>query len=208
MKRAQLFSGAGLGLMLGLLLGLSSAPVVAVVIGAIAALLGSIVLPQLPVKPSAGEGKDARIAIDLRAGALGVACVLGILCGIWLRAHDALSPKTPTLSEKLEQWKSLGYPAEEARALVARAEGLGPSGGAPAAAPAPTTRTLLFGDRTTRCAQLSTDRFAAVEAAARAYEALGEPALARIARGLARLPDEKARLEALSVVVEASCNGG
>jgi len=202
---AQLFSGAGLGLMLGLLLGLSSAPVVAVVVGAIAALLGSIVLPQMQTKPSPDAAEEQRTAIDLRAGALGLACVLGILCGLWLRTHDALSPKTPTLKEKLEQWKSLGFSPEESRVLVARGEGFGPSGAASSAPPA--ARTILFGDRTTRCEQLSAERYSNVDAAARAYEAMGEPTLARIAHSLSRLPDEKARMQTLAVVVDASCTG-
>ncbi|MEO6973488.1 MAG: hypothetical protein ABI135_08730 [Rhodoferax sp.] len=195
-----------MGLMLGLLLGLSSAPVVAVVVGAIAALLGSIVLPQLPSKSP--EGDERRTTIDLRAGALGLACVVGILCGIWLRTHDALSPKKPTLSERLEQWKSIGFSPEEARVLVARSEGLGAEGGAVATtSPVLKNRTILFGDRTTRCAQLSVDRYANVDAAARAYEALDELALARIAHGLSQLSDADARMKALGVVVEASCNG-
>lgn len=215
MKRslAQLFSGAGLGLMLGVLLGLSSAPVVAVVVGAIAALLGSLVLPQLPAKsPQEGSTDERRVAIDLRAGAFGLACVLGVVGGIWLRTHDALSPKQNPLKEKLEQWQSIGFEPEEARVLVARSEGFGPAASAPVAPAtgdtALTQYSVLFGDKTTRCAQLSVDRYASVEAAAQAYEALGEPLLERIAKGLSRLPDPESRMAALTIVVEASCNGG
>jgi hypothetical protein len=203
---AQLYSGSGLGLMLGLLLGLSSTPVVAVVVGAIAALLGSIVLPHVPSKAAAGDAAETRATIDLRAGAFGMACVVGILGGIWLRTHDVLSPKTPTLIEKLEQWKSIGFSPQEARVLVARSEGLGEGGGTKVTAALPTTRTLLFGDPTTRCAQLKVDRYANVNAAATAYEAYGESALAQVARGLSRLPDSDAH-KALEVIVEAACNG-
>jgi len=203
---AQLYSGSGLGLMLGLLLGLSSTPVVAVVVGAIAALLGSIVLPHLPSKATANDAAETRATIDLRAGAFGMVCVVGILGGIWLRTHDVLSPKVPTLIEKLEQWKSIGFSPQEARTLVARSEGLG-EGGGKATAGLSTTRTVLFSDPTTRCAQLKVDRYATVDAAATAYEEYGESALARIARSLSRLPDPDARMKALEVVVEAVCNG-
>lgn len=211
---AQLFSGAGLGLMLGLLLGLSGTPVIAAVVGAIAALLGALVLPQLPGASPAGDGDKQRVVVDLRAGALGLACVAGLLGGIWLRTHDALSPRPLTLTEKWEQWKAIGFSPEEARTLAARGEGVGTTAGATTAAtpgmgPVATsaTRTILFGDRTTRCEQLSVGRFADTEAAARAYEALGELALAKIARGLSRLPDTETRRSALAVVVDASCSG-
>lgn len=206
MKKAstQVFSGAGLGLMLGFLLGLSSAPVVAAVVGAVAALLGAIIVPHLPSKAAVPGEQEPRTGIDLRAGALGVACVGGILAGIWLRANDVLSPKPLTVSESFQQWRAIGFSPEEARALVAR----GPA--AIAASPSsagPTPRsTVLFSERQSKCEQISVP-YASTDAAARALDLNGEPALARVARGLSQIPDAGSRMKALELVLEAVCKG-
>lgn len=210
--------------MLGLLLGLASTPVVAVVIGAIAALLGSLVLPQLPLRSGSGDPgappglTDRRIHNEWRAGALGVACVVGVLSGIWMRTHDLLSPPRPTLKQQMVDWQTLGFSAEQARLLVVQAAGVNTQGvvsdvAVPFSVGAArrtdlegSSRSVLFAERATRCAQLAPDRFATIESASAAYDAMGEKVLARVARGLgSRVPDGPERLSALIAVVEALC---
>lgn len=203
MAAAQVFSGVAIGLLLGLLMGLASAPVVALVVGAIAALLGALVLPA----PGAGEGTvpaPARLRMAAwRSGALGLAAIAGLLIGLWLRTHDALSPTAPTLAQQVAEVQAAGWPADEARRLVA-------SRAFPAsatAAPAPSPRaTLLFSGSSDDCERLAPARFATVAAAATAYEAAGQLVLARLARSLsARLADEAQRRTALEAAVEAMC---
>lgn len=203
MVAAQVFSGVAIGLLLGLLMGLSSAPVVALVVGAIAALLGGMVLP-------AGRARDdelpapARLrAAAWRSGALSLAAIVGLLCGLWLRTHDALSPAAPTLAQQVAELQAAGFAADEARRLVAARR----FPAAPAsAAPATHRATVLFSGGSDACERLAPARFASVAAAATAYDAAGQPALARLARALGTgFSDEAQRRAALEAAVEATC---
>lgn len=207
---AQVFSGAGIGILLGLLLGLSASPVVALVVGAVAALLSTLVLPVVT-----RQGGDANLpAVSpqrqreaaWRGAALSLFCVAGLLVGLWLRTHDALSPKPRSLKEQVAEWVDAGFSAEEARRMVVQ-RALPEARAEPAAAASAARRgTVLFSLPAAVCDKLAPSRYASVSAAAQAYEALGEAELARTARALGKhLKDESQRMAALSAVVEASC---
>lgn len=208
---AQVFSGASIGLLLGLLVGLSTSPVVALVVGALAALLSAVVLPQ--AKGGAVDTTPTRqLAAAWRSGALGLAAIVGLTAGLWLRTHDALSPPRPTLAQQVAAVQAAGFGAEEARRLVASREfpaahaALAPTGAAAAAATADHRSSVLFSADASSCERLAPSRFKNVAVAAAAYEAAGFAALADFARSLANeLADESQRKVALVAVVGATC---
>lgn len=100
------FNGLGIGLFLGLLLGLSVSPVVSGVIGTISSLLAILIgLNEKFLDPIK----------SLRIGAFGLFSVVGILLGLYIRAND---PFAPSLSDKMEEYLSIGYSEAEAKAFV------------------------------------------------------------------------------------------
>ena len=123
MLAAQIFSGAGVGLLLGMLLGLSSSPVVSLVVGALAALLASLVGIRVPGKEPAEAPTETvsvaqKRAAAFRAGVFGLSCLLGLLGGIYLRTHNALSPIQPSLKQQVDELVSVGFSAVEARRIA------------------------------------------------------------------------------------------
>ncbi len=206
----QLFSGASIGLLLGLLMGLSTSPVVSLVVGALAALLGALVLPFTKANDTAPAPTPARQRdAAWRSGALGIAAIVGLAAGIWMRTHDVLSPERPSLAQQVAAVQAAGFSADEARRLVASKEfPAARAASAPAAASAaPDARaTVLFGADTSTCEKLAPSRFKDVAAAATAYQAAGFVTLANFTRSLeAELPDESQRKVALVTAVGALC---
>ncbi len=103
---SAIFNGLGIGLLLGLLLGLSVSPVVSGVIATISSLLAVLVgLNEKFLDPLK----------SLRIGSFGLFSVVGILIGLYLRAND---PFAPTLLDKMEEYRSIGYSDEEAREMI------------------------------------------------------------------------------------------
>ncbi|SMD44406.1 hypothetical protein SAMN00777080_3027 [Aquiflexum balticum DSM 16537] len=103
---SAIFNGLGIGLLLGVLLGLSVSPVVSGVIATISSLLAVLV------------GLNERLLDplkSLRIGSFGLFSVAGILLGLYLRAND---PFAPTLLDKMEEYRSIGYSDEEAREMI------------------------------------------------------------------------------------------
>lgn len=214
----QVFSGLGIGLWLGLLVGLSASPVVAVLVGALASLLSALVLPGFGSgKEGGGKAPDGPAALArergaaLRSGTLGLAGVLGLGVGLWLRTHDSLSQPPRTPAERVAEWTAAGMARGQAVQLVAL-QTLGPASAAASGAlrgdPALSGRTLLFGDAnsTGPCEALAPARYASVAAAAQAYTAAQQPQWAALAEALQRrLPDEATRRAALGAAVEAAC---
>jgi hypothetical protein len=220
MLAAQIFSGAGVGLLLGILLGLSSSPVVSLVVGALAALLAAFIGIRLPGKEAADAPPETisvaqRRAAAFRAGAFGLTCVLGLLGGIYLRTHNSLSPAQPSLRQQVDELTAVGFSAVEARRIaVLHSLDVGSSEAKPtettkaADAVAMVRSTLLFAGSAERCERVSVDRFKDMAAAMAAYKAMDEPALLRVATAInQRLADDKARMELLRSVAEAVCAG-
>lgn len=103
---SAVFNGLGIGILLGILLGLSVSPVVSGVIATISSLLAVLVgLNEKFLDPLK----------SLRIGSFGLFAVIGILLGLYLRAND---PFAPTLLDKMEEYRSIGYSDEEAREMI------------------------------------------------------------------------------------------
>jgi hypothetical protein len=101
------YSGAGIGILFGIIMGLSVSPTVAIVLGALTAILAAILgLNDL----SFSNAKAVRI------GSFGFACVLGILAGMYIRTHGTLSPNSEVL---MAEYQRLGFSDEQAREFIA-----------------------------------------------------------------------------------------
>jgi hypothetical protein len=103
---SAVFNGLGIGMLLGILLGLSVSPVVSGVIATISSLLAVLI----------GLNEKFLDSLkSLRIGSFGLFSVVGILLGLYLRAND---PFAPSLLDKMEEYRSIGYSDEEARAMI------------------------------------------------------------------------------------------
>ena len=110
-------AGAGVGMLVGIAAGLSSAPVIAVVVGAISAglliLLGLKKSDPPPAEATAdsssGDHAVARIA------AFGVVCTFALIGGVTIRAHDLLAPSAKSVEQT---WKDAGFSDEQARQIA------------------------------------------------------------------------------------------
>ena len=105
---AAILNGMGVGLLLGLLLGLAVSPVVSGIIGTLSSLL--VVLLGL-------NDKYLTIVKSLRIGAFGLFAVAGIILGIYIRAHDLLSPTTVDLQT---EYRAAGFDSTQSLYYVAR----------------------------------------------------------------------------------------
>ena len=196
--RADMFSGAGLGLLLGTLLGLAITPVVTGVVGAITALL-AIFLGL--------DGRDTPLRLPavnvLRIGAFGFATVAGLVLGLYLRVNNPLAadpgaamarwtaafPDNPTLARQMMVFERTALrPAE----IAYGGEG----------APAQTTQLdetlasakqmVLFSDLSDydACSRLDPDRFGSAEDTLAAYRRGDPPELVQaVATRLDGLPE-------------------
>jgi hypothetical protein len=95
----DLLGGAGLGLLLGTLVGLSSSPVVGVVVGALASVLAVF----LGLDLSTGSVMGALRINGPRIGALGLATVVGVGIGLWVRVNN---PFLPDPLAQLQRWQA------------------------------------------------------------------------------------------------------
>jgi len=109
----QIFAGVGLGLLVGLLVGLSSSPVVASIVGALAA--GMITLLGYAPKTDSAVTSPITPGSAWRLGSFGLACALGVLTGIYTRANDLLSPSP---KQQIVRLTNAGFTTDEARHWV------------------------------------------------------------------------------------------
>ena len=109
----QLFAGVGLGLLVGVLVGLSSSPVVSVVIGALAA--GMVTLLGFSRSTKDGDTSSSEGSV-IRLGGFGIACTAAVLFGVFIRAHNWISP---SIAQQVDEVRKAGYSEDEARRWVA-----------------------------------------------------------------------------------------
>jgi hypothetical protein len=109
----QLFAGTGLGLLVGILVGLSSSPVVAVVVGALAAGMVTLLGFARPAKD--GDTAYAEGSV-YRLGSFGVACAIAVLLGLYVRTHNWTSP---SIADQVSEVQKAGYSPDDARRWVA-----------------------------------------------------------------------------------------
>ena len=122
----QIISGAGLGLLLGVIAGLSVSPVVQVILGALVTVVtGFLGLQSAPAQGTAGSALGNLKTNEVRIGSFAFACVVGILCGLFIRSN---SPFT-SITHNVKKWTDAGYSDTEARQYVAfQTLGFKPSG--------------------------------------------------------------------------------
>jgi hypothetical protein len=128
--RPAIFAGAASGLLLGVLVGLAVSPVVGSLVGGLVTLLGLFLgfkddapTDDATVSSLSALSADAR---RLAVGSFALACVVGVILGLALRARDvlALSPEA-----QIKRWKDAGYADDDARAIVVlKSTGIVPRG--------------------------------------------------------------------------------
>jgi hypothetical protein len=135
-------AGGGMGLLVGVLLGLSVAQAVGGVIAALSALLGGV------LGLTGGSAMRA-----WRTGAFGLACVIGVLLGLFVRSGAVLAP---SIEQDVAQWQRAGFSREQALSYVAFARlGIKPAGTEASARPAAdATSNALFADKAGVCTRL------------------------------------------------------
>jgi hypothetical protein len=210
----DLFGGAGMGLLLGTLVGLSSSPVVGVVVGALASVLAVF----LGLDVTTGSAMGALRINGARIGALGVATVVGLGLGLYVRVNNpflpepeaqlqrwqAALPEDPTLAKQMTVFERTGIvpsrfqygtemPGEEI--TVAMQEG------------APTRTAALFSTLSEfdACQQLDPSKYRTLDAVLARYSRPGAPDyLPRVAASIAGLP-EGDRETALATAHDVLC---
>lgn len=115
---AHASAGGALGLCVGVLMGMTTAPVVGAVIGALTALLATLfgtrtVADTTTIAPMPDASAFARV------GSFGALCVVGVLLGVAIRAHNLLGM---SLQQQTAAWISAGFDPVTARNLVALRE--------------------------------------------------------------------------------------
>ncbi len=120
-KRATIFSGIGMGLLLGIIMGLSASEVVQTIFGVLTAMLGAFL--GFDKRSFAGmeaaeyeKEKYNTLFTGLRAGSFGIAVVAGILSGMYIRTQEVL---TMSVEKRVKQWTDADFEPEYARRLVA-----------------------------------------------------------------------------------------
>src|SRR5210317_265367 len=92
---SQVFSGIGIGLLLGIIIGLSASPVVKTILGALSGLLAAFLGLQESLFSKQEEDINKvnnRIYLNsIRAGSFGIATVIALLIGMYMRTHGVLS---------------------------------------------------------------------------------------------------------------------
>ncbi|MEO8620022.1 MAG: hypothetical protein ABI625_03080 [bacterium] len=133
---------------------MTTAPVVGTIIGALAALFATIF-----------GVKDQDLSSFARIGGFGALCVLGVMGGIYLRAHNSLGTNA---GQQVAEWTAAGYTLPVARAIVLYRELgvlVGPRGEltttsrAEKVSAASLTSTSLSGKGAEECANMAPSQF-------------------------------------------------
>jgi hypothetical protein len=177
---ATIFAGIGIGLLTGILLGMSVSNVVGTVIAGLTALLAAFLgLSEKASKPPADQDtNDTKYpevrSSSLRIGSFGLACVGGIMLGVYIRTHDSLSPSVET---RYEAWKRIGFTEKEARELIAF-ERIKTASDKPEKDAATTNkiapeRSVLFASMGENCNDLDPEKFTSVSETLHAWNLTG-----------------------------------
>lgn len=212
----NVWSGAGLGLLLGVIVGLSQTPVVAEVMGVLTGLLAVFLGLQ-------GSG-DAELPVvgklrmnGARIGSFGLAAALGLILGLFLRVAN---PFVETPDQEFARWAK-AFPGNEVlarQAMLFERMGIEPAewhfvdgvGMAVSvnADQARARRPALFGvlNRTNLCNELNPEDFNNDPAALlEAYDDESEPVLDATAAQIRELPEDH-RLSALVTAHTLFCS--
>lgn len=109
------FSGISLGLLTGILVGMSSSPVAGILVGGVLTFALNRNVNQSKVESS--DRTDERSQAAISAGVFGIACIIAIFIGLYVRTHNIVSP---SIDEQLERWTAKdNYSLPEAKMIVA-----------------------------------------------------------------------------------------
>lgn len=121
MRRAAILAGIGMGLLLGVIMGLSVSEVVKVILGALSVLLAAFL--GFDKRDFSGMDKDTyqkdkheTLITSLRAGFFGLAVVVGIFLGMWVRTTGVMAVP---IKDSVQEWIDAGYDSTTARKYVA-----------------------------------------------------------------------------------------
>ena len=216
MIASQIFSSVGIGLLIGILLGLSASPVVGLVVGSVTALLASLIGTKNPNK-SDEQLSDAAInqkqmkLIGIRAGVFGLACIVGIFSGIYMRTHNVLSPPQPTLKQVVAELTDIGFSSQEARNIVfakltnkkTSGEKIDDKAGASTSA---LKNTVLFSIDSATCEKIDINRFENISAAINYYRTMELDSLVKVAIAVDQnVTDEKVKTDIMESILELLC---
>lgn len=208
MMAAQIFSGASVGILLGLLLGLSTSPVVALIVGALATFVSQLISSRATPGVSTEAAKPSQLRIEAyRLGTFALTCVLGVILGLYMRTHDSLSPSIGALRKEVDALVEIGVPKSESQKIV-----LGRYKSTKMAAldntPKPDTgsHTILFNTQSERCEALAIDNVVNVRTVINIFQAKEEKRLVEVAKLVNAQPiDEPKKLTILKATLEAVC---
>ena len=189
-----------MGLLIGTLVAMSASPVVAVVVGSLASLLAVF----LGLDAGSGTAMGAFRINGARIGSLGVATVVGLCIGLYIRLNN---PFIDSPTEQLARW-TVAFPEDPTLAkqlMIFERTGIAPSsfqfgadlpgGEVTVSAEANSTamrQAVLFSTLSDydACARLDPARYRTPAAALAAYSLPGAPeTLPQIAADIASLPE-------------------
>lgn len=121
MRRAAILAGIGMGLLIGVIMGLSVSEVVKVILGALSVLLAAFL--GFDKRDFSGmdnetyqKDKNEALITSLRAGFFGLAVVVGIFLGMWVRTNGIM---TVPIKDSVQEWIDAGYDSTTAQKYVA-----------------------------------------------------------------------------------------
>ena len=121
MRRAAILAGIGMGLLVGVIMGLSVSEVVKVILGALSVLLAAFL--GFDKRDFSGmdketyqKDKNEALITSLRAGFFGLAVVVGIFLGMWVRTNGVM---TVPIKDSVQEWIDAGYDSTTALKYVA-----------------------------------------------------------------------------------------
>lgn len=205
----NIFAGSGMGLLVGIIVGLSVSPVVSVILGALASLLAAFLGLQPGQSTSDDNNGGALNKLQqnsLKAGSFGLACMLAILLGLFIRNHNVFGQP---VEQQFNEWKKAGYTDDYARQLIVLEKfGIDPE-----------TKAMIFGDlqkgkapvlfasesEVDPCSALDSMRYDDVSQRLKALRRLGKPRFTQLADAIDQAQisdlDKKSLLNAVSGVL-------
>lgn len=210
-------SGIALGALVGLLVGMSVSPVVGAVLSGLVALLATYLGLGGAPRPKNNTERthlDAeRVSSNVRVTCFAVGALAAALLGVYIRTQDLLGVEN---SDRLREWKALGFTERQARDLIAFRE----LGIVPKTWPPPTDTTavavvpdssgrkgeasVLYGGRADECRDLDPERFRDAGETALAWQQQGG-AWAEAGRLASSSVGERERAYALRTIWGLTC---
>ena len=152
-----LWSGISLGLLIGFLAGLSTSPVTGALLGTLSAVFVAFLGLGLG-KAEKVEAKGISAKAPILVVGFSITCLLGVLTGLFFRAHQLASP---SISDLIQEYRSVGFDKASAKALALYVKlGLVPKDLKEGRKPEGIGTNLFAGNQESACASLDPDDYA------------------------------------------------